>query len=345
LPAYNRAMKSTPSAAPAPGKNPEAAGDQSRAAFAIDMFGRRYRLAAEDRAFWTKVAAGAWERDTLRFFARALDGRRGRDGCGAPDGSGGRDGSGAPDADSVCVDVGAWIGATALFAAPMCRTVYALEPDPAAYERLLANLRMNAVANIVPCHAALTAADGCVQLSNHRHFGNSMTRAQAATGDGDGDLSRHPRSLLSGGGAGDISRHPRSLLSGGGDGAGENGDGDIGGNRATVLGMRLASFIAWWGIARIDLLKIDIEGGEFALLPALLELPMRLRPVVHLSLHAPLFPAAERAGKLAAVAELAAQYAHLYDQNNARITARDITQNPAYRDKFQVVAMSARALF
>ncbi|MDD9811463.1 MAG: FkbM family methyltransferase [Gammaproteobacteria bacterium] len=302
-------MKSTPSAAPAPGKNPEAAGDQSRAAFAIDMFGRRYRLAAEDRAFWTKVAAGAWERDTLRFFARALDGRRGRDG------------SGAPDADSVCVDVGAWIGATALFAAPMCGTVYALEPDPAAYERLLANLRMNAVANIVPCHAALTAADGCVCLSNHRHFGNSMTRAQAATGDGAGDGTDA------------------------GDGAGENGDGDIGGNRATVLGLRLASFIAWWGIARIDLLKIDIEGGEFALLPALLELPMRLRPVVHLSLHAPFFPAAERAGKLAAVAELAAQYAHLYDQNNARITARDITQNPDYRDKFQVVAMSARALF
>jgi len=340
LPAYNRAMKSTPSAAPgpvatgkipaaAPGKNPEAAGDQSRAAFAIELFGRRYRLAAEDRAFWTKVAAGAWERDTLRFFARALDG----------------DGSGGHDAEAVCVDVGAWIGATALFAAPMCRTVYALEPDPAAYERLLANLRMNAAANIVPCHAALTAADGCVQLSNHRHFGNSMTRAQAATGDGAGDISRHPRSLLSGGGAGDISRHPRSLLSGGGDGDGENGDGDIGGNRATVLGLRLASFIAWWGIARIDLLKIDIEGGEFALLPALLELPARLRPVVHLSLHAPFFPAAERAGKLAAVAELAAQYAHLYDQNNARITARDITQNPAYRDKFQVVAMSERALF
>jgi len=316
-------MKSTPSAAPGPvatGKIPAAgsdAGDQSRAAFAIELFGRRYRLAAEDRAFWTKVAAGAWERDTLRFFARALDGRRGRDG------------SGAPDADSVCVDVGAWIGATALFAAPRCGTVYALEPDPAAYERLLANLRMNAIANIVPCHAALTAADGCVQLSNHRHFGNSMTRTQAATGDGDGD----------------ISRHPRSLLSGGGDGDGENGDGDIGGNRATVLGLRLASFIAWWGIARIDLLKIDIEGGEFALLPALLELPARLRPVVHLSLHAPFFPAAERASKLAAVAELAAQYAHLYDQNNARITARDITQNPDYRDKFQVVAMSARALF
>ena len=331
-------MKSTPSAAPgpvatgknpaaAPGKNPEAAGDQSRATFAIEMFGRRYRLAAEDRAFWTKVAAGAWERDTLRFFARALDGRRGRDS------SGGRDGCGAPDADSVCVDVGAWIGATALFAAPMCRTVYALEPDPAAYERLLANLRMNAAANIVPCHAALTAADGCVQLSNHRHFGNSMTRAQAATGAGAGDISRHPRSLLSGDGDGDS------------DGAGENGDGDIGGNRATVLGLRLASFIAWWGIARIDLLKIDIEGGEFALLPALLELPMRFRPVVHLSLHAPFFPAAERASKLAAVAELAAQYAHLYDQNNARITAHDITQNPAYRDKFQVVAMSERALF
>lgn len=271
-----------------------AAADTVATAFDIDLFGRRYRLAAADRAFWERVAAGDWERGTLRFFERAL---------------------GTVGPDSVCVDVGAWVGPTALFAAQFCGRVFAVEPDPAAYERLLANLRMNAAANIAPCHAAIAPANGRVALANRRHFGNSMTRAQLSTVDDDGD--------------------------GGGDGS----TGDLGGNRATVLGLRLATFIDWLEIARIDLLKIDIEGGEFALLPALLALPMRLRPVVHLSVHAPLFPASERAEKLSTVAELAGQYAHIYDAENTAITADAIATDARFRDKFQVAAMSVRKLF
>jgi len=251
---------------------------------AIDLFGRGYRLAAADLAFWRKVAAGEWEAGTLAFFARAL-GSRG---------------------DAVCVDVGAWVGPTALFAAPRCAQVFAVEPDPAAYERLLANLRMNAIANITPCHAAIAAVDGRAHLANHRHFGNSMTRAQTA---GDGD------------------------------------PGDRSGATATVLSLRPATFIDHFDLARIDLLKIDIEGGEFDLLPELLALPMRLRPVVHLSLHAPLLPADERAPAMATVAALAAQYAHIYDADNTPITAQDITTDTRFRDKFQVAALTNRKLF
>lgn len=275
-----------------------AAADTVATAIDIDLFGRRYRLAAADRAFWEKVAAGDWERGTLRFFERAL---------------------GTVGPEAVCVDVGAWVGPTALFAAQFCGRVFAVEPDPAAYERLLANLRMNAAANIAPCHAAIAPADGRVALANRRHFGNSMTRAQLSTVDDDGD--------------------------GGGGGGGDGSTGDLGGNRATVLGLRLATFIDWLGIARIDLLKIDIEGGEFDLLPALLALPMRLRPVVHLSLHAPLFAESERTERLAAVAELASQYAHIYDAENTAITAADIAADTRFRDKFQVAAMSVRKLF
>jgi len=250
----------------------------------IDMFGRGYRLAVADHAFWRKVAAGEWEAGTLAFFARAL----------------------GTQGESVCVDVGAWVGPTALFAAPRCAQVFAVEPDPAAYERLLANLRMNRIANITPCHAAIAAVDGRAHLANHRHFGNSMTRAQTA---GDGD------------------------------------PGDRSGATATVLSLRPATVIDHFDIARIDVLKIDIEGGEFALLPVLLALPMRLRPVVHLSLHAPLLPAAMRAPAMATVAELASQYKYIYDADNARITVDTITGETRFRDKFQAVALSDRKLF
>lgn len=277
-------MKTPPPAAAGPGcAAPEIAGEDPPGVLSIDLFGRRHRLASADQAFWRKAAAGDWERGTLRFFRRAL----------------------GASAEAVCVDVGAWIGPTALFAAQFCRRVFAVEPDPAAYARLLANLRLNAAANIMPCRAAIAAFDGRAQLANRRHFGNSMTRAQPPTAAA----------------------------------------GDISGDRATAPAMRLPAFIERFGIDRIDLLKIDIEGGEFDLLPQLLALPAKYRPAIHLSLHAPFFPAAERAGKLAAVAELAAQYTHIYDQHNAAITARDLASGAEFRDKFQVAAMSNCALF
>jgi len=200
------------------------------------------------------------------------------------------------------------VGPTALFAAPRCAQVFAIEPDPAAYERLLANLRLNRIANITPCHAAIAAVDGRAHLANHRHFGNSMTRAVDAPAAG-------------------------------------GGNGDSSGKRATVLSLRPATFIDHFNLARIDLLKIDIEGGEFDLLPVLLALPMRLRPVVHLSLHAPLLPVSMRAPAMATVAELAAQYKYLYDADNARITVETITTDARFRDKFQVVALTNRKLF
>ena len=96
--------------------------------------GERYRVAPGNRKFWRKVDAGQWEPETFTVLARCLR------------------------ADSVYVDVGGWVGPTVLFAAAQGASVYCVEPDPVAYERLLANLRINKVAGVQSFHGALHAA-------------------------------------------------------------------------------------------------------------------------------------------------------------------------------------------
>lgn len=45
--------------------------------------------------------------------------------------------------DSIVLDFGAWIGVTAMYAGHLSRHVYALEPDPVAYEAMAANIYVN----------------------------------------------------------------------------------------------------------------------------------------------------------------------------------------------------------
>lgn len=242
--------------------------------FPAHLHGKRYRLVPEDRKFWRKVARDEWERSTFTFLERCLS------------------------ADSVCLDVGAWIGPTALFAAQRCRAVYCIEPDPVAFERLLANIRLNEVGNVLPFHGALSSRNAGVQIANERGFGNSMTRVRAAP---------------AGGGV-------------------------------TVLGMDLSSFIDWWGIDRIDLLKMDIEGAEFDLVPSIIDLLPRFKPAIHLSLHAPLLPPHRRHDQLAAVTDLAARYAFCYDKHLKPVEPREIP-GERFASCFNSVAMTDRALF
>lgn len=64
---------------------------------------------------------------------------------------------------SVCVDVGACTGDTTVpmaLAAGPSGAVYAFEPNPAAYEVLIANANANPDLNIVPRNAAIMPAEG-----------------------------------------------------------------------------------------------------------------------------------------------------------------------------------------
>ena len=239
----------------------------------INIGGVAHQLVAENEKFWQKVDANRWEPDTLTLLDRCLR------------------------ADSVYVDVGAWIGPTVLFAAPRCRIVYGIEPDPVAYEQLLANLRLNHIQNARLFHGALCAQNGVAQVVNEKGFGDSVTRV--------GESTR--------------------------------------GDRAEVLAMTPTRFTEFWGIEKIDLLKVDIEGGEFDLIPALIELTARTKPIIHLSLHAPNFPPPLRQSKLQQAAKLARLYRHCYDKHLTTLPVEQIASEH-FAQKFDAVVLSDEAL-
>ena len=243
----------------------------------VEWDGATRSLAPGNDKFWRRVAGNDWEPYTFGWLARVLD------------------------ADSVYLDIGAWIGPTVLYAARRSRWVYCLEPDPVAYERLLTNLRLNQVANVSPLHAAWSEHDGRVTLTNADEFGNSETRV-AECGAGQG---------------------------------------------VEVLALSLARYVNWWGIEKIDALKIDIEGAEFDLLPCLEnflnEFCAAQKPHLHLSLHAPLFPESQRMQKLAAVVGFAKNYQFCLDKHLNPIALEDIA-TPRFAEKFDTLVLSDVAI-
>ena len=87
---------------------------------------------------------------------------------------------------------------------------------------------------------------------------------------------------------------------------------------------RFLGWTEWYDTVRLrlDLIKIDIEGGEFELVPAMKDYLRTSKPILYLSLHAPLLSDRDRNGTLAEVAETLGGYRHCYDEDRRPIPAR-----------------------
>src|SRR5262249_10904497 len=70
--------------------------------------GVEFSVAEGHAHYWRQLAVGAWEKETFAIFAEHINKK------------------------TTVVDIGAFIGATALYAAYLGRRVYAFEPDPVA---------------------------------------------------------------------------------------------------------------------------------------------------------------------------------------------------------------------
>lgn len=82
-------------------------------------------------------------------------------------------------------------------------------------------------------------------------------------------------------------------------------------------------------IERIDFLKIDIEGGEFALLPTLGGYLAKHKPVVYLSTHAPFLEAGLRERAMRQVADALAVYTTCLHNDMTPADPRDLTRGAA----------------
>jgi FkbM family methyltransferase len=120
----------------------------------------------------------------------------------------------------------------------------------------------------------------------------------------------------------------RSMASFGGD-AGDSMTSLLdGGKDSTVihaLTMNWIEFIKLYQNKRFDFIKIDIEGGEFALLPAMKEYLLEHRPTVYLATHAPFLARSERYERMRAIADVMSIYDTCLDHRMRQVEIADLT--------------------
>lgn len=180
--------------------------------------------------------------------------------------------------DRSYIDMGAWIGPTVLYGAMLSRRVHALEPDPVAYAELAANVDANPALQpnirLYPC--GIGPESGPLQL----YAGGLYFGEQSHFGDSMSGMLAAP--------------------------------GVVGQPCREVQGMDLERFLALNAIDDCNFIKMDIEGGEYSVIPGLWR---RLRgtglPTLYVSFHAP-EPARREALIRACVDELLLCYPRFY---------------------------------
>jgi len=180
----------------------------------VHAAGAEFTVTDRRAEFWAAMESGSWAPSTVQALTQLQPG-------------------------DLFVDVGSWIGATALPAAARGATVLAFEPDPVARDELERNIAVSGLGDRITVHSyALTKKDGRRQITARDALGDSMS-----------SLCRRPH-------------RDRST---------------------TVETVDVRRVLPQFEGARI--LKVDIEGGEYALLPRMRTWLKKHRPDLMLSLH------------------------------------------------------------
>lgn len=107
--------------------------------------------------FWQDHFCGDWEMGTLTELGSLLK------------------------EDRDYLDIGAWVGPTVLWGAPLARRCVAVEPDPIALKVLRENVDRNC-SNVTIIPAAVSDRAGTAELETGGDWGDSMSSLQRRTG-------------------------------------------------------------------------------------------------------------------------------------------------------------------
>lgn len=94
-----------------------------------------------DWQFWLEAEENAWEPFTIKTMEDHIS------------------------VDTKFCDIGAWVGPTTILATQLGAKVTCFEPDPAAYERLLFNLRSNQITSARAFQVALSGMNGVIRMA------------------------------------------------------------------------------------------------------------------------------------------------------------------------------------
>jgi len=238
--------------------------------------GHRFLVADTHSEFWEIFSNGTWEPATFEIFDHYLN------------------------SETVYLDVGAWIGPTALYAATRARQVLAFEPDPVAFASLLITAAANAgLAPIQAYPIAIAPQAGEIVFGSNSEPGDSMSSSLFAKSE----------------------------------------------NTWTASAKRLEDFEQNWPEAAPLFVKVDVEGGEYELLPALHEFIKKHRPTLYLSLHshyflgssvcAPLIPKLlsemKLFGRFLAAWKVLRKFKYIYNHRGTRVSVLRLLHREIWR--------------
>lgn len=155
--------------------------------------------------------------------------------------------------DKNYIDIGAWIGPTVLYAAQKAKTVYAVEPNPASFIALKTNVELNGYNNVV--------------LGNYGLAENGSSRRLAIQGSGSSILI-DDKEFIAEHGERPIMRPYTNKTP------------------TIVVETRPVSYLFdQIDLANVSLVKIDTEGSEKYIVPAMTPYLKKLNCPIYISLH------------------------------------------------------------
>ena len=101
--------------------------------------------------FWDQVSKNKWEPETFEILDRFVN------------------------SQSTYLDIGAWIGPTALYASGLAKEVHAVEPNPSVFQELSQNIKISGRENLIPYHLAISNETKKFRLGNKSNEHDSMS--------------------------------------------------------------------------------------------------------------------------------------------------------------------------
>jgi FkbM family methyltransferase len=162
--------------------------------------------------------------------------------------------------NKIYIDIGSWIGPNVLYSSNLFKHVFALEPDPVALEYLYKNISPTNITinNITVIENALSDKNGMQSFGGNGEFGNSMSTLLVSDKNWDNRVNRF-----------DVKTRNQDIIK--------------------VKTITIETLLDNYKINPDDigLIKMDIEGGELYVIPAIQEFLTKYKPPIYVSFHCP----------------------------------------------------------
>ncbi len=165
--------------------------------------------------------------------------------------------------DKYYIDIGAWIGPTVLYSADKYKHIIAFEPDPVAYNRLMVNIQSNNFDNIAVINKGVSDKTGISEFGGNGKLGNSMSTLLVSLDNKEdffNDYGRTNQWL-------DNEERKKNIIT------------------IQTITLEECLYEKNISIENIALIKMDIEGGEYIVIPQIYNFLNKYKPVFYISLH------------------------------------------------------------